>query len=89
MNVKILLFVKFRFYPQNGATTAHHGPRRFDGLLHHIAQMAGAYGLALARHHHRLDSQQVAACFSPGQARHLPYPVFFLGAPVAEFLDAD
>ncbi len=65
--------------PSLRGAAAHHGQRGLDRLLHHLAQLAGGDGLALARHRRRFDGQQFAADLGPGQAGDLPDLVVLLG----------
>jgi hypothetical protein len=69
--------------------TAHHGARRLDRLLHHIAEGTGLHVAPLAGHRGGLDGQQFAAHGGPGEARHLSDLVFFLGNTEVELANAE
>jgi hypothetical protein len=53
-----------------------HGAGGLDRLLHHVAELSGADDVALARHHRRLDRQEIPADFGPREARP-PGPTWF------------
>ena len=68
------------------ADVAH---RRLRRLLHDVAELAGQGQLALARHQRRLDGQDLAADFRPGQARGDADLVLLLGQRLAEARHAE
>ena len=79
VDVDVLLLVEVRLDAQLCRTAAHHGHRGLDGLLHHVAQLAGGEVLALARHGDGLDGEQLATHFRPGQTVDLADLVVLLG----------
>src|SRR5436190_165462 len=68
------------------ADVAH---RRLRRLLHDVAELAGQGQLALAGHQRRLDGQDLAADFRPGQARGDADLVLLLGQRLAEARHAE
>src|SRR5690606_16927171 len=71
VNVQVVLLVKVVLDTERARTLAHHRQRGLDRLLHDLAQLAGGHHLALAREGDRLDGQELAAYFGPGETRDL------------------
>src|SRR5205085_11336710 len=63
--------------------------RRLYRFLHHLAKLAGRPDLALAGDRHRLDRQELAADFRPGEAGDGTNLIFFLADAVTEAADAE
>ena len=76
-------------HPDLGTDRADIARRRLDGLLHHLAQLAGRLHPPLAGQFQRLDRQKVAADGCPGEARDHADLVLLLGQAIAELLHAE
>ena len=79
MDVNVLLLENIVRNAQALGAAAHHGQRRLYGLLHDIAQLAGALHLALARHGGHFNSQQFPPDLSPRESGNLANLILFLG----------
>ena len=86
MNVHVVLLVEVRTNTQLRGTAAHHGQRRGNRLLHHLAQLAGTDDVALARQRCRFDGQQLATNFGPRKTCHLTDTVLLFSDAVFETL---
>ena len=84
VQVDVVLLIELRIEAEHLGAAAHHRHRGLDGLLHHLAQLAGVLQLALARDDRGFDGQQLAADFRPRKARDLADAVLVLGLAVAE-----
>src|SRR5436190_1068995 len=89
VNVDVVLLVEVFLHAELARARPHHRQRGVDRLPHHFAQLAGGDGLALARHGHRLDGQQLAADLGPGQAGDLSHLVLLFRHAEAELAHAE
>ncbi len=79
MDIKVILLIEIFLDAKLLAALTHHGQCRLDRLLHHLTELAGGHGLALAGHGHGFDGEQFATDLGPCQACDLADLVFLLG----------
>src|SRR4051794_9562521 len=89
MDVDVLVREDRGLDPERRRTRFDEAHRRLDRLLHHFAELAGGLDLALAGNGDRLNRQELAADFGPGETRDRANLVLFLAHSVAEFADAE
>ncbi len=78
--MEVVAVERLRFDGQGFRMGAHIAERSSGRLLHDFAQLSGQDQLSLARHHGRLDMNQLATAFRPGQTeRHADFIVLLLG----------
>ena len=88
MHVDVPLLEQCRLDPEAGRPAPDIAQRGRHTFLHHVAQLAGVFQVALTRQQHTLDRQQFAAHLGPGKARDDPDHVLVLGLTVAEHAHA-